>query len=117
MPRQLRAAPAPLCADGIPILIGLVNHRAIAKGPFNLGPIMSPVMATIACLWICFITVRALPRVSLILPQKKRMIATRFCLQHSQAACHEFDSASCPVRMSHTGGLQRRPLGICLLDT
>ena len=53
----MKAAVAPLRADGIPILIGLVNHRAIAKGPFNLGPVMSPVIASVACLWICFITV------------------------------------------------------------
>ncbi|MCJ1480515.1 hypothetical protein MMC06_000670 [Schaereria dolodes] len=43
---------------GIPILIGVLHHRAFAaiKGPFNLGGLSAPV-AVIAVLWIGFISV------------------------------------------------------------
>ena len=41
---------------GIPIAIGLIWPRNFKHGPFNLGAGSKPV-ATIACLWICFITV------------------------------------------------------------
>jgi hypothetical protein len=45
------------CADGIPIAIRLLNVKEFEPGPFNLGR-AGPVIATIACLWVGFITVR-----------------------------------------------------------
>ncbi|MCJ1313203.1 hypothetical protein MMC25_006880 [Agyrium rufum] len=41
---------------GLPILIGVLNHKSFRKGPFNLGR-FSQVTGTIACLWIGFITI------------------------------------------------------------
>lgn len=44
---------------GLPILAGLVWHREFAamKGPFDLGPVLSRVVAGSACAWIACITV------------------------------------------------------------
>ena len=41
---------------GLPILIGLLNPQGFVHGPFNLGW-FSRINATIATLWICFITI------------------------------------------------------------
>ncbi|KAL6719984.1 polyamine transporter tpo5 [Lecanora helva] len=41
---------------GIPVAMGLVWPKNFKRGPFNLGP-GSKVIAILACLWICFITV------------------------------------------------------------
>lgn len=41
---------------GIPIAMGLIWPHNFKRGPFNLGSGSKPV-ATVACLWICFITV------------------------------------------------------------
>lgn len=46
-------------ADGIPIVVRLLNAKDFEPGPFNLGR-FGPVIATIAVLWVGFITVRAL---------------------------------------------------------
>ncbi|KAK4694344.1 choline transport protein, partial [Lecanoromycetidae sp. Uapishka_2] len=41
---------------GIPIAMGIVYSRNFKRGPFNLRGMSKPI-ATIACLWICFITI------------------------------------------------------------
>lgn len=49
---------------GLPILAGLVWHRGFAaiKGPFDLGPVLSRVVAAAACAWIgCIAVVFCLP--------------------------------------------------------
>lgn len=43
-------------ADGIPIVMRLINSKNFVRGPFSLG-FMSPIIGVIAVLWICFITV------------------------------------------------------------
>ena len=45
-----------LLADGIPILMRLINHKDFEPGPFNLGK-FGPLIGTIACLWVAFLTV------------------------------------------------------------
>ncbi len=44
-------------ADGIPIAVRLLNAKDFQPGPFSLGR-FGPVIATIAVLWVGFITVR-----------------------------------------------------------
>ena len=41
---------------GIPIAMGLIYPRNFKRGPFNLGSASKP-LATVACLWITFITI------------------------------------------------------------
>ena len=43
-------------ADGIPILMRLINGKRFEPGPFNLGR-YSPYIGTAAVLWVVFITV------------------------------------------------------------
>ena len=43
-------------ADGIPILMRLINGKRFERGPFNLGR-YSPYIGTAAVLWVVLITV------------------------------------------------------------
>lgn len=45
-----------LPADGIPILMRLINGKRFEPGPFNLGR-FGPYLGTLAVLWVAFITV------------------------------------------------------------
>ena len=44
-------------ADGIPILMRLINGKRFEPGPFNLGR-FGPFLGSVAVLWVVFITVR-----------------------------------------------------------
>ena len=60
----------PCIADGIPILMRLINSKDFVHGPFSLG-FMSPVISVIALLWISFITVS-----NLLLQQQRMLVAS-----------------------------------------
>ena len=45
-----------MLADGIPILMRLINGKRFEPGPFNLGR-FGPYLGSLAVLWVIFITV------------------------------------------------------------
>ncbi len=45
-----------LCADGIPILMRIINNRRFEPGPFNLGR-YGPYIGSVAVAWVVVITV------------------------------------------------------------
>ena len=46
-----------MLADGIPILMRLINGKRFEPGPFTLGR-FGPFLGSLAVLWVVFITVR-----------------------------------------------------------
>ena len=56
--RQSGTQSSSCCADGIPILMRLINGKCFEPGPFNLGR-YGPFIGSVAVMWVIFITVSA----------------------------------------------------------